>query len=167
MTTRVFSMLAIVLTMPLAASGADWAVRPDGIGSVKIGARLAALQIPMKQPIRTTDYRADGKCFYAIPDLHEDFALMIEDGVVTRVDVIAPGTRTAEGIGVGDPVADVWQTYGSRIVSTPNDYDASERDLTILSKDRRDAIRFYVVHSKVSAFVAGRIKSVNYSEGCL
>lgn len=167
MKSRARSLLAIALAMPLAAFAADWAVRSDGIGSVKIGARFSALNIPMKQPTRTTDYRADGKCFYAIPELDQDFALMIEDGIVTRVDVLAPGTRTVEGIGVGDPVAEVWKTYGSRIISAPNDYDANERDLTIRSKDGRNAIRFYIVQARVSAFVAGRLKSVNYSEGCL
>jgi hypothetical protein len=160
-------MLAMSLAVPLAAPASEWFVRPDGIGTVRIGARFSALAIPFQQPVRTTDFRPDGRCFLAIADLPQKFDLMIEDGIVTMIDVLEPGVRTAEGIGVGDPVSDVWKAYGGRLRSTPNEYDNNERDLTVLSKDGRHAIRFYTARSKVSAFVAGRIKSVNYSEGCL
>ena len=168
---RKFGVPAISIILAVAAcaaaAAADWTVRPDRIGSIRVGTPFAALKVPLKQPVRTTDFNAEGSCYYATPDLPQEFNLMIENGVVTAVDVMKPGVRTAEGIGVGDPVAKVRQAYGKLVRSTPDAYDSNQQELTILSKDGKFAIRFYTADGEVSAFIAGRIKSVNYMEGCL
>ena len=154
-----------VATTPAAAT--DWVIRPDGIGSIRIGTPFAALKIPLKQPVRTTDFNDQGSCFYAQLDLPDEIKLMIEDGIVTTVDVMKPGIRTEQGVGVGDPVSKVRQAYGKRVRNTPDPYDAGHQNLTVLSKNGKYAIRFYTAESKVSAITAGRIQSVNYMEGCL
>ena len=84
--------------------GADLQIDFGGIGIVKLGTPLANIRIPLEQPDRKTDQQPSGHCFYASPENDRRFILMFEDDVLTRIDVMQPGLRTAGGVGVGDPV---------------------------------------------------------------
>jgi hypothetical protein len=159
--------MVFVLALPIAAIAADWTIGFDRIGKVKIGTALSDIGIPIEQPLQKTVYRDDGFCFYVFPEHKEGIALMIEDGVLTRIDVMKRGAGTIAGVEVGDAVAKVRKAYGRALKEEPRDYDDREKYLTVSSKDGRHLIRFLTNHGKIEAIISGNAKSVRYMEGCL
>jgi hypothetical protein len=51
--------------------------------------------------------------------------------------------------------------------SAPNDYDETERYLTVRLRERALAMRFETLRGKIAAIYAGQAKAVGYTEGCL
>lgn len=159
--------LTLVAVLPLNVMGADLIIGFDGIDNIKLGTPLAKIRIRLEQPIRKTDQQPSGHCYYAWPEDDQRFALMFVADVLTRIDVMQPGLRTAAGVGVGDPVFKAQEVYGRAIKDEPDFYDGRERYLTISSADGRYSIRFMTSHGKISAIISGTAKSVQYVEGCL
>ncbi|OYU41574.1 MAG: hypothetical protein CFE44_29000 [Burkholderiales bacterium PBB4] len=93
--------------------------------------------------------------------------MMFEGEVLTRIDILLPGIRSKEGVGVGDPVKKVKDIYGRAAVETPNFYDDTQPEYTIKSKDGRHALRYSTTDGLVTSISAGRLKAVQYVEGCL
>lgn len=160
-------VLTILVALPFHVLGADLEIGFDGMGNFKLGTPLSKMRIRLQQPIRKTDQQPSGHCFYATPENDQRYFLMFEADVLTRIDVMQPGLRTAAGVGVGDPVSKVREVYGRAIKDEPDFYDDRERYLTIASNDGRRSIRFTTRDSKISAIISGTSKSVQYVEGCL
>lgn len=94
--------------------------------------------------------------------------VMVEDGIVVRVDVDTTSVATTEGIRVGDAVARVRSAYGSRWTATPNKY-THEPDLRVQSSipdDTLHEIIFETIADRVRHYHAGRRPQVRYVEGC-
>jgi hypothetical protein len=136
-------------------------------GSLRIGMRLADIRIPLERPFRRTVYNREGTCFYVSPRSDPDLNLMIEHGVLTRIEVLKPGIKTSAGVAVGDPISSIKDAYGVLAVETPNAYDNEQPDFTVRSKDGRYATQFGTNAGIVTYIIAGRTKSVAYMEGCL
>lgn len=164
---RAALLVAVVAMLPVAVVAGEPRIRFGAIDNVKLGTPLAALIPFLEQPIDKTDQQPNGLCFYARPKNDQRFDLMFEADVLTRIDVLKPGPRTAAGVEVGDPVAKVRAAYGKAIRDEPDFYDDRERYLTISSNDGKYAIRFSTSQGKISAIIAGTAKSVEYVEGCL
>ena len=162
----VFSV-ALMTALSLDVMSADLTIGFDGTDNLKFGTPLSEIRVRLQQPIEKFDQQASGHCFYASPENDQRYSLMFIEDVLTRIDMMKPGVRTAAGVGVGDPVSKVGEVYGRAVKDEPDFYDDRERYLTISSGDGRYSIRFITSDGKVSAIIAGIAQSVQYVEGCL
>jgi hypothetical protein len=160
-------LISVFMAMPMAAMAGDLTVDAHGIGAIRIGTRLSKIPLPLEKPIERTVYRRDGYCFFVSPRNGPDFLMMIEGEVLTRVDILKAGIRSKNGVGVGDPIKKVKDAYGVAAVETPNFYDDKQPEFTVKSKDGRHALRFSTTDGLVTSISAGRLKAVQYVEGCL
>jgi len=110
-----------------------------------------------------------GGCDYASGGgLPAGLGVMIEDGIVVRIEVDTSSIPTAEGARVGDSEAKVRSIYGSRLTASPNKY-TDEPDLTVRSAAPADStheIIFETLKGKVIRYRAGKLPQVRYVEGC-
>lgn len=125
---------------------------------------------PMK-PERTLS--AEAGCWYTqAAKAPAGTKIMIEDGVVTRIDV-GRDVRTLNGIGAGDPEWKVREAFA--IFRAPNKYDPDGEDWIAFGWDgaeRGNAFLFEMGKSasgqmEVIGLRVGSIPSVLYVEGCL
>jgi hypothetical protein len=156
----------------LVASGAvaaeQWQLSMQGLGPLHAGMTVgqvehrAGVVFDKKAP---SESRPGDSCQdWALPH-HPGVSMVFIDGVLKRIDVIAPGVATTRGVMVGAPVARVMRTY-PRIETAPDAYDDREQYLTVMSPDRLSALRFNTREGKVGSLSAGRFKEVRYIEGC-
>ena len=164
---RGVAALALLLALAPDAISADLTIGFDGIDAITIGTPLSHMRVPLEQPIQKFAQQPSGQCFYARPENDQRYAFMFIDDVLTRIDVMAPGLRTAAGVGVGDPLSRVREAYGRAIVEEPDFYDDAETYLTITSADGSHSIRFMTSHDKVSEIILGTTQAVRYVEECL
>lgn len=158
---------ALMAALPQNAIAGDATIGFGTIDNFKLGSRLSTVLPLLEQPIRKTDQQPGGHCFYASPKSDQRFTLMFVGDVLTRIDVMQPGPRTAAGVAVGDPVSRVREAYGAAIKDAPDFYDDSERYLTMSSGDGKYAIRFSTSAGKIASIISGTTTSVEYVEGCL
>jgi hypothetical protein len=161
-----------MMTLPLACSsishaGEDWVVGEDGVGPVTIGMTFLELNKTLHEKFTMPKDKADQGCFYVKTTKHPHIAFMIEDGLLTRVDVDAPGIFTVKHIQVGDSEASAIRAYGQKLQVEPHHYIEEGHYLTIRSSNGRYGIRFETEKGKILTFYAGEFKAVQYVEGCL
>lgn len=141
-------------------------VTPIGIGPVRAGMTLAELRETLDS-VRFTD--ADSmRCAYPkFSGLPEGVWVMVEQGIVGRIDVQKGDVPSAEGIRIGDTKAKVQSTYGSRLRVVPHKYTDGQY-LEISSP--QDTLHFIVFETNLQGTVlryrAGKLPQVRYVEGC-
>ncbi len=157
---------------PLQGNGtrSDWVLRFDGIGAVKIGMTVGQLNAALGETFSTPKAQDEQTCFYVEPKQHPDTTIMILEGRVARVDIIAPNTApsstaTAEGIRIGDSEARVKKVYGRVVAVSPHQYTPDGHYLTI--KSGKYGLRFETEQNKVTSFYAGTLDAIAFVEGCL
>lgn len=91
-------------------------------------------------------------------------ALMIEGQKVQRIDVGLESIRTAEGVGVGDSENKLKTTYGDKLNSGPDKYDAKVTIYAMPSGPGK--LVFEVETGRVRALRAGVAPQVDYVERC-
>jgi hypothetical protein len=162
-------MMALApVCMTISLADANWVVRNDGVGPIKIGMTLLQLNQALHESFTVPRNKTDQGCFYVKPTKHPHIAFMIEDGRLVRVDVDAPGIFTVEHLQVGDSEAGAKRAYGHRLKVEPSPYLPPEvgHYLTARSSDGRYGIRFEVEKGKIQTYYAGEFKAVQYVEGC-
>jgi hypothetical protein len=164
-------VLACVMAMWGTASAADPILTPDGLGPVKIGSSLAALQNALGQRI---DIRSKDCVLFADPGRHRPgVSYMIEERRVTRIgidyyrDSNYPLTvRTLAGVGLGSTEDEVIKAYGDRVRVEPYDGDPSWHHLYVDEPDHSRGIAFDTDGKKVKSMRIGEYPSLRYTEGC-
>lgn len=166
---RQSGLIALLITASIGTSraGDAWVVGESGAGPVKVGMKLSQLNTVLHEKFSTPDNKEEQGCFYVNPAKHKHIALMIENGVLVRIDVNGTGVATAGGIQVGDSENRARQVYGSRLKIEPHTYTGPEgRYFTIRSGDGQYGIRFETDKGKIVTFYAGRFDAIQYVEGC-
>ncbi|QOL51806.1 hypothetical protein [Massilia litorea] len=160
--------LATLVWLGGPATAADWTLRLDGIGPLRIGMRFDEANAAVGSRLAASDpsLQASPGCDEIPLPMHPGVSLMFIDGVLKRVDVFAAGTRTANEIAVGDPVARVHAIY-PRARREDHFYNSAEQYLTVDSADSRYSLRFETEGGKIAHFYAGAREQVRYVEGCL
>jgi hypothetical protein len=142
-------------------------VTARGIGPLQVGMTL--MQARAVLPGLELPSGSDGTgCEYGKAPGMPGVLVMVEDGVVVRVDVDTSAIETSEGVRVGDTIERVRSTYGSRLSSSPNKY-TGEPDLRVRSSipdDTLHEIIFETLAGKVRHYHAGKRPQVRYVEGC-
>lgn len=142
-------------------------VREDGVGPVKVGMDLPELNKILREHFSMPDDKEEQGCFYVNPGKHPEFAFMITDGHLTRIDVSAPGVFTSKGFQVGDAEEKVLKAYGDRMKVEPHFYNFPEGHyLTAQSTDGKYGIRFETMSGKIERFYAGSSSAIELVEGC-
>jgi hypothetical protein len=161
------TIAVVVLTSATSVAAADL-VRPDGVGALRVGMTIPALERVLKQRIEVPKDPEDGHCFYAEPKAHPKLSLMIESGRLRRIDIREAGVATNDGIQVGDSVEKVKAKYGTRLKIEPHFYSGPEdKYLTVTFSSGRLATRFETHNDLIDSIYSGSFKQVQYVEGCL
>ena len=107
-------------------------------------------------------------CVYASsPRLPRGVSVMVEDGIVGRIDVDTNAIPTSEGARVGDTEERVLKLYGKRVSVSPHKYtDGHYLTVKSPSADTSHLIIFETNKDTVTKYRAGRVPQVRYVEGC-
>lgn len=152
---------AVAATLLAPAQAADWRLRFDGAGPLKIGMRFDTVNKVLGDHLQRVpkDERANPHCFQVEPSAQPGVLLMFIDDQLKRVDVMEEGILSDRGIGLGDPVARVKRSYGEAV-------HAADGQLTVRAGSDQYAIRFDTSDGKIDAMYAGAWKEVQLKEGC-
>ena len=152
-------LVGAVAVMP--AQAADWTLRFDGVGPLKVGMRFDTvnklLHEHMQRVPKAERPRAD--CFQVEPSSQPGVLLMFVKDQLRRVDVMEEGIPSDRGIALGDPADKITHAYGEAAKATPG-------QLTVKAGSDQYAIRFEVSEGKIDAMYSGEWTEVQRQEGC-
>ncbi len=177
--TRQFAVLrpvrhfaaAVLLVASGSSFAADlqWTASLTGVGPLKVGMSLPEVNQALQDQLTYTpgtqpNYPA---CYYLATNTAPKLYLMFEHEKLARVDIAEAGIKTDTGIAVGDTVEAVKAKYGQAVQSQVHAYDESEQYLTVMSANKKQALRFETLKGHIARFYVGDVKPVSYIEGCL
>jgi hypothetical protein len=109
-----------------------------------------------------------GSCGFVRPlGAPDGLTLMVESLRIVRADVISGSARTAEGAGIGDAEARIFELYPG-LRKGPHKYTAGSY-LVVLPRAPADTLHRYVFETdgtRVTRFRAGLFPPVEYVEAC-
>ena len=155
-------------SVPAATSTPDggWLARPDGGGPRRVG--ITAREALAAAGAGGTDTNPDTAChFLDVAKMPKRLYVMVESGVVTRIDVRDTSVATAEGARLLSPQDSVLAMYAGRVQVKPHKYTRGWSYLVVTPPgDSLHRIVFEADGSRVTSFRVGREPSVEYVEGC-
>ena len=95
-------------------------------------------------------------------------SVLLEKGIVTRINVVSGKAETVEGAHIGDTEARIKELYGTRITVMPHRY-TNGHYLIINAASPADSmykIIFETDGKVVTVYRSGRMPSIAYVEGC-
>jgi hypothetical protein len=93
--------------------------------------------------------------------------VVVDQGVVSRIETRDPRYATLSGVRVGDDVAKARRVYGQRMRVTPHLYFANGLTMALYSPDREFALVMESNDSgRIIALRAGSVPAVEFLEGC-
>lgn len=151
-----------------ASSAADWTLRFDGIGPLKVGMTFDQANARLQRRLERTpeDFRPNDHCDEVSVPGHPETALMFIDDKLARVDVWHAGARLRGGVVIGGAERSLIPAY-SKASKSPGFYDDSQTEWTLPSADGRLAIRITTEDNAIVTAISGETKAVAYVEGCL
>lgn len=144
------------------------AVTKFGIDPIRVGMTLSEARAALPKFELSAGADSLGCDYPAVEGLPEGVLVMVDQGLVVRVDVTRSGVPTAEGARVGDTEQRIQELYGSRVTVTPHKYTDGHY-LTVQSAQPADTLHHIVFETngaKVERYHAGRWPHVAYVEGC-
>lgn len=146
----------------------SWELRLDGIGDLRVGMTIRQVNAVLREQFSTPTGEDERNCFYIQPKGHSDTAIMMLNGRLARVDVLANGdsissTATDSGVHVGDSEASVRAKYADKLRVSPHHYTDGHY-LTIRSG--KLGLRFETDEGKVTTFYSGTLRAIEFVEGC-
>jgi len=148
----------------VAAAASSWCLGMGGLGPIRAG-------MTVEQVLGLADFsglerrKPAGECWYL--RYGSDFALMIIDGKVARVELQGKSKLgTYSGARVGTTEAELSALYGKRLEVQPHKYDPAGHTITMKSSAGDYGLRFEPSGGKVTAIQAGPWEHLNYVEGC-
>ena len=149
------------------AAPAPMVVTETGIGLVRAGMTLAELREALDS-VRFTDPDSMRCAYPKFSGLPEGIWVMVEQGVVGRIDVQKGDVTTADGVRIGDTEAKVRSAYGARVTSEPHKYtDGRYLVVRPAASDTTHLIIFETDSAgRVLRYRAGKLPQVRYVESC-
>jgi hypothetical protein len=140
-----------------------WNASASHLGAVRMGMTVVEAEAALGAPFEpSTD---TGECLYRrFAGAPAGVLFMQAGGRIVRVDVVAAGVSTDAGIGVGAPVSQVREAYGTRVAASPHKYTSGEY-LTI-APDADHRLVFETDGERVTRYRIGRLPEVEWVEGC-
>ena len=168
--TQVFAMIGVTAAAALTMAVGPLALTTDGLGPVRIGMSVAAVEAATKRKL-AIEYPNSLECVEGVrADGQADhIGYLFENGRLARISVTRGATSTdnvtVKGLGIGASESDVRAVFKD-IISEPHQYDDQGRYLTTRPIAGR-AYRFEMHLGRIGEIHAGQFSSVQYVEGCL
>ncbi|MEO8634686.1 MAG: hypothetical protein ABI587_05350 [Gemmatimonadales bacterium] len=158
-------VLLLMGCRPSSPSSAPWRVDLNAAGPVSFGASLREAAIALRDSSSDT---TSGCSLWRPTHAPPGLTLMVEKGVVARVDVDSPGVRTLHDLQVGSAASAVREAFGAELSAEPHKYlwDAGWQYLTVRSSDAIHGLVFEVDSHVVRSYRAGLWPAVGYVERC-
>ncbi|MEO8160465.1 MAG: hypothetical protein ABI588_03525 [Arenimonas sp.] len=160
---------AAVAFLVSAAQASDSRASMAGLGAIRIGMGIPALERALGTRLPETQDAEDDACrqVEAGPSW-PGTSVMLLKGRVARIDVNERGTLTLSGAAVGDTQASVIKRYGRRLSSSAHAYGVDDsKYLTMFSSDHRYGIRFETDGERITSYYVGTAEAVQFIEGCV
>lgn len=110
------------------------------------------------------------QCQYYRPEKRlKGIAVMVTNGVISRVDITNPRIATLSGIKVGDPEQQLKSVYGSKLHIKQHKYNTQGRYLIYVPQNpqqRKYQLVFETDGRRVTNWRFGKAEEVNWVEGC-
>jgi len=152
-----------------AAPRSGWRAGVEGIGPIRVGmsldqARRATGMEFTEEPDRNSDWLACHVAWLSSGGtIQLDFSLMLERGLITRIDVASSEVATRSGVRVGDPDSSILHSYEGRL-EEERAADGT-RYLTIYPKQSHQLV-FVSADGRITSFRVGLATAVHHEEGC-
>ncbi len=146
-------------------------IHENGYGPVKIGMTIPeaskALGIALIPP-QALD-QDDKHCYYVYPNGNPKLlGFMVENTIITRVDVFSKGYFTNTGIQIGDKEEKIFKEYLTQILAEKiHPYLGKNGKYIIVKTSEKNRIIFETEQDIIILFRIGMLPSVDYIEGCL
>jgi hypothetical protein len=143
----------------------EWEVTTAGIGNIRAGMSLDELKVVTHNGIDIPG-KLD-ECAYIRPkNAPKGVALMVEKGVVSRVDVTEGSVATTKGAKIGDTEDRIQSLYPGQVRVMPHKYTAGHYLVVTPGGGEEYRIVFETDGKKVLRYRSGREPAVEYVEGC-
>lgn len=139
-----------------------------GIGALHVGMTVPEARNAIPQFEVSEDALKVGCGYATAPELPAGVSVMVENGIVARVEVDTTGIPAPEGALVGDTEQRVKGLYGNRVTVSPHKYTDGHY-LTVRPTSLADSayrIVFETDGRRVLEYRVGKPPQVNYVEGC-
>ncbi|MBL6749822.1 MAG: hypothetical protein ISP90_04835 [Nevskia sp.] len=171
-------LLPLLAALPLLCAAAPlpfaaWRATAENVGPIRLGmdldeVRKASGMEFVEQPDAGAAVNWE-LCHYAWPasggQLRLDLAVVLHQGRVVRVEVVAPEIATASGARVGDSEARLRALYAGRLVADPA-AQAGARAQLLLAGTRAQALRFVIDSGRVQSYQVGQAAQSMPGGGC-
>lgn len=142
----------------------------DRFGPVIVGMTpkeaSAKLGIPIA-PIDPPD-EDESACFYIFPKgMSADIGFMVEEGRITRIDILSKRISSMNGIRIGDSENSVRKAFSGKFKEEVHPYLGKEGKYLIIEPTPGFGFIFETDKGIITFFRSGKMKSVQYIEGCL
>lgn len=162
-----------LLVVGHAASAQDrsWRVGLGAFGPVRIGMTQSEVEAAVGGRLKAVypDAASKRACYYLyFPRQSSGVTFMMMNRRLARIGVAdTQKVATSAGAKIGDSEESVKTLYANRLTVTPHYYiRPAGHYLTVVSKDRRHAIRFETDGEKVVSYSTGTPSAVRLVEGC-
>ena len=141
-------------------------VTERGIGAVHAGMTVAEARAVLER-LHFQGEDSTGCVYPTVAGLPDGVWVMIDRGIVARIDVQKGDVPTTEGIRIGDDTAKVRAAYGSRVTASPHKYSDGQYLTVVPQGDSLHRIIFETNQAGVVLrYRAGRLPQVGWVEGC-
>lgn len=139
------------------------ALRPDGIGPVRVGQTLEEAATALGEPGLAPDAE---HCGYARPaGVPDGVWLMVVNDTVVRIDVTTGVVASAAGIRIGDSEAEVEAAHPGGVSTQPHKYTDGHY-LVVAGADTLQRMVYETDGRAVTSMRSGRLPAVLWVEGC-
>ena len=145
-------------------AAAEWQVTSSGIGSLKAGMSLDEAKIVMRNDI-VVPAKLEECAMLTVKNAPGKVLVMVEKGVVTRIDVTSGTIATIEGAKIGDTEAQIKSLYPG-VQTQPHKYTDGHYLVVTPKSGGNNRIVFETDGNKVLRYRSGQLPSVEYVEGC-
>jgi hypothetical protein len=155
--------LALISLLSLCDPATAQILSPRGYGEIQFGTQLTDVESRLKERAapRNREFGCDFVQFKKFPGVQ----FMVEDGIVTRADVI-PNIPNSIGVRVGTRLSEVKRRF-PEVKIEPHKYVEHGHYLSLPTADGKAALLFEEDDGRVTDVRAGLFPSVAYVEGCL
>lgn len=161
-------MVAVGAWPNLAQANGRATLTMERYGEIRVGMNVdEAYKLLRAGPAEKFEPRnpTEDDCDYYRP--RRGLAFMTNKRTIVRIEVSEDIALTPSGIRVGDPMSSVKAAFGDRVTDEPQFYDGPEaRTLTVLSRDRKTAMRFEIYDNRVKEIYAGYEAGIHFAAGC-
>jgi hypothetical protein len=150
-------------------SMASWKVTEFGIGPVRAGMTTREAVATLKGAGVSAAEDSSKTCHYLRWSGPAAVAVMLDEGVVARVEVGNRDIATKEGAKIGDAESQIQSLYAGRVIVQPHKYVTGGHYLVVKPVAPTDSalrIVFETDGKNVTKYRAGKQPQVSYVEGC-